>query len=101
MRARVRHAAGLLVVLLLGGGCTIVHRTSGRPLPDTASSLAIGHTTKAQALAAEEIAHTAGVCETLAAGVWITVRRTPGSGDGAIDEQYSVYDRLQVGAHTL
>lgn len=55
----------------------------------------------AREIAEEEIRHTAEVCETLAPEVWITVRRTP-RGDGAsVDEQYSVYDRLMIGAHKL
>ena len=55
----------------------------------------------AHSIAEEEVRHTAEVCATLAPEVWITVRRTP-RGDGAsIDEQYSVYDRLMVGAHKL
>lgn len=52
MKARALPAAGLALALLFGGGCTIVHRTSGRPLPEGASSLEIGRTTKAEALAA-------------------------------------------------
>ena len=51
----------------------------------------------ALAVAEEEVRHTAEVCETLAPEVWITVKRA--RRDGAIDEQYAVYDRLQIGAH--
>jgi hypothetical protein len=55
----------------------------------------------ARRIAEEEIHHTAEVCETLAAEVWITVKRTPAQGGEAVDEQYSVYDRLMIGAHKL
>ena len=55
----------------------------------------------ARAVAEEEIRHTAGVCESLAPEVWITVKRTPSEGAGAVDEQYAVYDRLMIGAHKL
>ena len=55
----------------------------------------------ARALAAEEILHTADVCEAIPPEVWITVKRTPREDGGAIDEQYSVYQRLMVGAHKL
>jgi hypothetical protein len=54
----------------------------------------------ARALAQEEVRHTAEVCETLAPEVWITVKRSRAS-DGNLDEQYSVYDRLMIGAHDL
>ena len=54
----------------------------------------------ARALAEEELAHTAEVCETLAADVWITVKRRRGP-EGDLQEQYSVYDRLLIGSHTL
>jgi Family of unknown function (DUF6505) len=53
----------------------------------------------ARALAEEEVRHTADVCDTLAPEVWITVRRERREGDGALEEQYSVYDRLLIGAH--
>jgi hypothetical protein len=52
----------------------------------------------ARAVAEDELRHTAEVCETLAAEVWITVRRTRRE-DGNLDEQYSVYDRLLIGSH--
>jgi hypothetical protein len=55
----------------------------------------------ARALAQEEVHHTAEVCETLAAEVWITVKRERRREDGALEEQYAVYDRLMIGAHTL
>ena len=55
----------------------------------------------ARAVAEEEIRHTADVCESLAPEVWITVKRTPSEGAGAVDEQYAVYDRLMIGAHKL
>ncbi len=54
---------------------------------------------EARRVAEEEVRHTAEVCETLAPEVWITVRRTRAPGAEAIDEQYSVYDRLLIGAH--
>jgi len=52
----------------------------------------------ARELAEEEMRHTAEVCETLAAEVWITVKRTRRE-DGNLDEQYAIYDRLLIGAH--
>jgi hypothetical protein len=55
----------------------------------------------ARALAEEEIRHTAGVCETLAADVWITVKRARTADGSGIEEQYSVYDRLMIGAHEV
>ncbi|HET9576429.1 MAG TPA: DUF6505 family protein [Usitatibacter sp.] len=53
----------------------------------------------ARALAEEEVRHTADVCETLAPEVWITVQRERRESDGALEEQYSVYDRLLIGTH--
>jgi hypothetical protein len=55
----------------------------------------------ARSVAEEEMRHTAEVCETLAPEVWITVRRSRNDGGAALEEQYSVYDRLMVGAHAL
>ena len=55
----------------------------------------------AHKVALEELLHTAEVCETLAPEVWITVKRARGAGAGSLDEQYAVYDRLMIGAHTL
>lgn len=55
----------------------------------------------ARALAEEEIRHTAEVCETLTPEVWITVKRERRPGADSIDEQYSVYDRLLIGAHSV
>jgi hypothetical protein len=55
----------------------------------------------ARQVAEEEVRHTAGVCETLAPEVWISVKRERRVGDGALEEQYSVYDRLMIGTHTL
>lgn len=55
----------------------------------------------ARAVAEEEIRHTAEVCEALAPELWITVKREPRADGSAIDEQYSVYDRLLIGAHRL
>jgi hypothetical protein len=55
----------------------------------------------ARGVAEDEIRHTSEVCETLAPEVWITVKRTPNADASALEEQYSVYDRLMIGAHTL
>lgn len=55
----------------------------------------------ARRLAEEEVRHTAEVCETLAPEVWITVKREPNADGSALEEQYSVYDRLMIGAHAL
>jgi hypothetical protein len=55
----------------------------------------------ARRVAEDEMRHTAEVCETLAPDVWITVKRTPGAGGGALEEEYAVYERLQIGAHKL
>ena len=55
----------------------------------------------ARAVAEEEMRHTAEVCETLEPGVWITVARERAPGSEAIEEQYSVYDRLLVGSHKV
>lgn len=55
----------------------------------------------ARGLADEEVRHTAEVCETLSPEVWITVKRERRALDGALEEQYAVYDRLMIGAHTL
>jgi len=55
----------------------------------------------ARTLAIEEVRHTAEVCESLAPEVWITVKREHNADGSAIDEQYSVYDRLMIGAHAL
>ena len=55
----------------------------------------------ARSLAQEELRHTAEVCETLSPEVWITVKRARRPGEGALDEQYAVYDRLMIGAHRL
>ncbi len=49
--ARLLAAACLAVALCGVGGCTIVHRSAGAPLPDGVGKLEIGRTTKAQALA--------------------------------------------------
>jgi hypothetical protein len=53
----------------------------------------------AGAVAEEEVAYTAELCDSFSAGVWITVERTPG-GDG-IREHYSVFKRLMIGGHKL
>jgi hypothetical protein len=55
----------------------------------------------ARAVAEEEVRHTSEVCETLAPESWITVRREPRAGGHEVEEQYSVYDRLLLGAHRL
>jgi len=55
----------------------------------------------ARKVAAEELRHTAEVCETLSPEVWITVRRHRTADGTAVEEQYSVYDRLMIGAHAL
>jgi hypothetical protein len=55
----------------------------------------------ARGVAEEEIRHTSEVCETLAPEVWITVKRERRPDGSALDEQYAVYDRLMIGAHTL
>lgn len=55
----------------------------------------------ARSLAEEELRHTAEVCETLAPEVWITVKRARTADGTGIDEQYSVYDRLMIGAHEV
>ena len=55
----------------------------------------------ARAVAEEEVRHTADVCETLSPELWITVKRERGAAEGALEEQYSVYDRLMIGAHDL
>jgi hypothetical protein len=53
----------------------------------------------ARSVAEEEVRHTAEVCEGLATGVWITVKRSRRADDRALEEQYAVYDRLMIGAH--
>lgn len=53
----------------------------------------------ARQLSEEEFRHAAEICETLAPEVWITVKRQRRAGDGALEEQYAVYDRLMIGAH--
>jgi len=55
----------------------------------------------ARRVAEEEVRHTAEVCETLAPELWITVKRGHSSDGASLEEQYSVYDRLMVGAHAL
>ncbi len=54
----------------------------------------------ARELAEEEIGYTADLASSFPAEVWITVKRSPGP-DGAIEEKYDQYKRLQVGAHKL
>ena len=55
----------------------------------------------ARAVAEEEVRHTAEVCETLSPEVWITVKRARAEADAALEEQYTVYDRLMIGNHPL
>jgi uncharacterized protein DUF6505 len=55
----------------------------------------------AREVAAEELRHTAEVCETLEPDAWITVKRERRDASDEVEEQYSVYDRLMVGAHRL
>ena len=55
----------------------------------------------AHAVAEEEVRHTSEVCETLAPEVWVTVKRARRDADAALEEQYAVYDRLQVGTHRV
>jgi hypothetical protein len=55
----------------------------------------------ARRAAEDEVRHTVEVCETLAPEVWITVKRDRRAEDGALEEQYAVYDRLMIGAHAL
>ena len=55
----------------------------------------------ARQVAEDEVRHTAEVCETLSPEVWITVKRTRRADDGALEEQYAVYDRLMIGAHRV
>ena len=54
----------------------------------------------ARRVAEEEVRHTSEVCETLAPEVWITVKRERREDGEALDEQYAVYDRLLIGAHS-
>jgi len=53
----------------------------------------------AGAVAEEEAAYTAELCDSFSDGVWITVERTPGS--DRINEHYSVFKRLMIGGHKL
>jgi uncharacterized protein DUF6505 len=55
----------------------------------------------AHKVALEEVRHTAEVCETLEPEVWITVKRARAADGASLEEQYAVYDRLMIGAHTL
>ena len=55
----------------------------------------------ARRVADEEVRHTVDVCESLAAGLWITVKRMPNADGTAVEEQYAVYDRLMIGAHEV
>ena len=53
----------------------------------------------ARAVAEDEAAYAADLCESFSPEVWITVKRTPG--DETINEHYSVFKRLMIGAHKL
>jgi hypothetical protein len=53
----------------------------------------------ARAIAEEECAYTAELCESFSPEVWITVRR--GETADGVDEHYSVFKRLMIGAHKL
>jgi hypothetical protein len=55
----------------------------------------------ARALAEEEVAYTADLCESFNPEVWITVKRTPKQDGEGFDEHYSVFKRLMIGAHKL
>jgi len=55
----------------------------------------------ARRAAEDEVRHTAEVCETLSPEVWITVKRAKSADGAALEEQYAVYDRLMIGAHSL
>ena len=54
----------------------------------------------ARGVAEEEVDYTVELAGTFPAEMWISVKRSPGT-NGAIDEQYSQYDRLMLGAHKL
>ena len=54
----------------------------------------------ARELAIEEITYTMDLAGSFPTEVWITVKRSPGA-DGAIEEKYDQYQRLQVGSHKL
>ena len=60
----------------------------GAPSPETA-----------RAAAEEECAYTADLCESFSPEVWISVKREE-TVDG-VDEHYSVFKRLMIGAHKL
>ena len=53
----------------------------------------------ASAVAEEEAAYTAELCESFSSGMWITVERT--RGEDGIKEHYSVFKRLMIGSHKL
>src|SRR5712691_8234099 len=53
----------------------------------------------AGAVAEEEAAYTAELCDSFSAGVWITVERTPGGDD--MRDRKSVFKRLMIGGHKL
>ena len=53
----------------------------------------------ARAVAEEEAAYTADLCESFSPEVWITVKRT--QGDEGIKEHYSVFKRLMIGGQKL
>jgi hypothetical protein len=53
----------------------------------------------ARAVAEDEAAYTAELCESFSPEVWITVKRSPG--DEGIKEHYSMFKRLMIGGHKL
>ena len=55
---------------------------------------------KAREVAEEEVRHPSEVCETLSPGLDHGQARARADG-AALEEQYSVYDRLMIGAHNL
>ena len=55
----------------------------------------------ARALAEEEVAYTADLCESFNSEVWVTVKRSPKQDGEGFDEHYSVFNRLMIGAHKL
>jgi hypothetical protein len=103
------HCESSFVALASAGRCSIaeVVEVSEAELEEQVDALA-WHLVRAwgapsweaaRMLAEEEVRHTAEVCETLAPELWITVKRTRRAADGALEEEYAVYDRLQIGAH--
>ena len=105
------HCEGSFLAVASGARCTVaeVFEASDAEREAQADALA-WHLVKAwgapsweaaRTLAEEELRHTAEVCETLAPELWITVKRERHAGSDEVEEQYSVYDRLMVGAHRI